>query len=819
MQDSLDYAYAQFSKILDEVSQLDKKKWSEADTRTKVISRILYEVLGWSKNEASEEERAGSGYTDYTLKIDNKAKAIVEAKRDNIPFGFEARQSSKAYILNGKAFNTEAKDAINQAVVYSAFKNCELACATNGDEWIVFRALRMGDGKETLEGKGFIFSSLASIKENFRLFYDLLSKYSAEILAFRGEFQKAEGLPIRDLSFFKPARNPLTKKLLDRGEYASDFDVIMSTFFERLKGDEDHDMIKKCFVVSSESDLADEKLLRLTQALAEKIRRINSDTGKQLVELIEGVKLQQKNRFVLLVGNKGAGKTTFIDRFFDLIIPAKTKDSIVLLRADLSFSTGDADGVIEWLNRELLKICEDAVFTSEKDGWDECVGKIFFDEYQRWSTRTMVNLYEKDKGEFKIEFGRHIEKIREDRPHEYIKRLIAYITKSNLKIPCIIFDNTDHYSVEFQERVFQYARSIYESELCIVIMPITDKTSWQLSKQGALQSFESEYLSLPTPKPDQIIERRISYLFEKLKDEERGQEYFFSKGVMRLKVNDIAKFASSLNQLLVESSQTSQWIGGLANNEVRRLLELTRDVISSPHLRLDDLFKAQVIGTSDVIPEYKIKNALIKRRYDIYPVGEHSFIQNVFSNSLENPSSPLLGVRVLQFLRDVNLNENDTAQEEYEYIPTDSVYEYFAMMNIAPATVKQVIAQQLKFGLVLNADPTIIDIEKVHRIRLSPSGRVHLSWATYDVDYIQIMKDITPLRCSDTHSTIINSYRNFRVLWRSANIAFINYLLTEDAMYCIIPEHSDFSRQSLINKKLERLSRKLEDEQRRAEAA
>ena len=40
----------------------------------------------------------------------------------------------------------------------------------------------------------------------------------------------------------------------------------------------------------------------------------------------------------------------------------------------------------------------------------------------------------------------------------------------------------------------------------------------------------------------------------------------------------------------------------------------------------------------------RIKQAIIKRRYDIYPVGEHSFVQNLFSMSLEPPTTPLLGV-------------------------------------------------------------------------------------------------------------------------------------------------------------------------------
>jgi predicted type IV restriction endonuclease len=155
--ESIDGAFDTFTIISNEVIKLDKEKWSEADTRLKVIDQILFDVLGWDRLETSVEEPAGSGYTDYTLRTKNSARMVVEAKKDMVSFELAHRQSARAYKLNGPVFNHAAKSAIEQAVVYSAFKNCELACVTNGAEWIVFRANRLGDGQDTLEGKGFVF--------------------------------------------------------------------------------------------------------------------------------------------------------------------------------------------------------------------------------------------------------------------------------------------------------------------------------------------------------------------------------------------------------------------------------------------------------------------------------------------------------------------------------------------------------------------------------------------------------------------------------------------------------------------------------------
>lgn len=805
--DSIDNALDDFKRISREVSELEKTQWSEADTRLKVIDQILFDVLGWSKNDAAVEERAGTGYTDYTLRIGRSARLIVEAKKDAVSFDLFNRNSGYAYKLNGSVFNSAAKKAIEQAIFYSALKSSELACVTNGSEWIVFRANRLGDGQDTLDGKAFIFSSLSEIQNNFRIYYDLISRTSVDSLRYRGEFQRVEGAPVRDLSFLKAPRDPGSKRLLPRGEFSTDFDAIMASFFERLKGDQDADMIQKCFVVSPESDLAEEKLSRIADDLVDKLRRLNSDTGHELVELIEAAKIQHKNRFILLVGNKGAGKTTFIDRFFNFVLPSETAKEIVAIRVDVAHNAGDTAGVVQWLNQRMLEECEKSVFGGDTHAdWDNYIGKMFFDEYKRWSSGTMSHLYQTDKTGFKIEFGRHIEKIRETQPHEYIKRLIRFIAKSHKKIPCLVLDNTDHFTIEFQEAVFQYARSLYESEFCVVIVPITDKTSWQLAKQGALQSFESEVLSLPVPESRRVIERRISYLLDKLQDEDhqRRGDYFLSRGI-RLNVENIAGFAASLNKIFLEAEDTARWIGGLANHDVRRVLELTKDVIASPHIKLDQLVKAYIIGHLGSVPEYKIKQAIIKRKYDIYPVGEHSFVQNLFALSIEPATTPLLGVRILQFIRDATDKGKDN-----EYILVQEIYEYFTALGIHSSITERWLSEMLYTGLVLNYDPSVMEAGSGSRVQISPSGGIHLILATLDIDYCQIMKDVTPLRDRNVVEEIVQSYKDYKNKWAKSVKVFIKHLIMEDTVYCQVPEHTSYDGQRLIPKKLERLMRELE---------
>jgi ABC-type multidrug transport system ATPase subunit len=75
-------------------------------------------------------------------------------------------------------------------------------------------------------------------------------------------------------------------------------------------------MLAKCFVESKESRAADENLEKITRNLLNRIDIVNSDKGTELENQIrESVELK-RGEFVLITGNKDAGKSTFIDRFF-----------------------------------------------------------------------------------------------------------------------------------------------------------------------------------------------------------------------------------------------------------------------------------------------------------------------------------------------------------------------------------------------------------------------------------------------------------------------------------------------------------------------
>ena len=254
------------------------------------------------------------------------------------------------------------------------------------------------------------------------LFYDLLAKPRVKSLVFRGLLQEVEGRIIRHADFEKRLRLPASAQFLKQPEIVPALDRIMTSFFQRLTDERDKEMLEECFVETKESKAAEQRLLRLAEDLVGHIRPLNTRSGGQLAEILEHAKKTKLNQFILIVGTKGAGRSTFIQRFFDLKLPGELRGVSFHQRQLVRQRRGRAAHC-----RMVAYNATGESRTCARRGtptWDELIGHMFFSEYQRWSTGSMKHLYERDKQEFKIQFGNHIEKIRAENPMEYIRGLL-----------------------------------------------------------------------------------------------------------------------------------------------------------------------------------------------------------------------------------------------------------------------------------------------------------------------------------------------------------------------------------------------------------
>ncbi len=148
---------------------------SEADTRAKIIDKVLTAVLGWPEQVIQRERHVHKGYLDYELEVNNKPLITVEAKKVGTPFVFPiSERVQKSLKLSGSILTIpEINEAISQVRTYCDDAGIRYAVATNGYAWIIFRAIRENIGWR--QGNALAFPSLEYIIKNFTLFWNLLS--------------------------------------------------------------------------------------------------------------------------------------------------------------------------------------------------------------------------------------------------------------------------------------------------------------------------------------------------------------------------------------------------------------------------------------------------------------------------------------------------------------------------------------------------------------------------------------------------------------------------------------------------------------------
>ncbi len=290
--EALDAAYTSFVAFLEQEYPKSRDTLNtEADVRMKVIDPLFVEVLGWPHHEIHLEDSAGSGgYIDYKFTIKSLARLIIEAKKDTRDLGIKKEYSGRFFKLKGPVFNSDTiKEGIDQAIRYCGYKNAELACVTNGRQWVIFRGNRLGDGKDTLDGIACVFGSLEGVREDFKRFWDLLSYHSVQNYRYRPEFHEAEGQPIRASSFRQELRSPVSRKLLQSDKLASDLDRVMLSFFQTLTSKDDPKLLTECFVTSPESEKAQASLARISESLINRIRTLHAKDGEELTEAVRRV--------------------------------------------------------------------------------------------------------------------------------------------------------------------------------------------------------------------------------------------------------------------------------------------------------------------------------------------------------------------------------------------------------------------------------------------------------------------------------------------------------------------------------------------------
>lgn len=758
---------------------------SEEDAKVKIINRIFSECLGWSFTQFTCENRHDSGYSDYVLKVGSTPSIVVEAKRIGIlDIESAVLDRHRELKISGSSLK-HSFPGIQQAFSYASEAGIPIAVVTDGIKWIIFKTWVQGPYKEK---EAFVFPSLDAIENSFSIFYELLAYEQFSKKTYNLLFDEIHNNRQNLSTPLKAPIEPEEIKILPKSPIAFDLEKIFNGFFTQLIGEQNSEIMAECFVESNESRIADYSLEKITTSILNNLPKDNNKIGSELSELIRGnVQAQlpsDSDMSVFIVGPTGSGKTTYIERFFSKILPSTTRDSCLIVNINSLDATGDDTTTTMWITEAIIGTLESKLFSEGYPEYRDLQG-MYFSVYRRMASGYLKKIYENDRATFDEKFAEFLESEVKSNREGYLTNLLHFSIHNRKKLPIIIVDNTDEFTLEFKTKVFQLCNSYRRNvKYCMLMFPVTDKSAWSFSKTDIFTIHQSKSFFLPTPSPREVFRKRIDYLNRKLvmADITEKKEYLTNNGI-RIELKDVTRFAQVLEDVFVENNFTAKALGELTNYNIRSIMNLSKRVITSPVMRIEDLITSYL--TTEPISYTKFIDALIRGDYEAYRVGagDDFGIISIFKVSSDRIYSPLLAMRILALLRATKIAGRDVDER---HITVHSIVQYFEALSADAIHIQMCLAEMVSLRLVEPYDPSVSVLSDNQKLAITYKGFAHYDLATRNSVYFYQMALTTGIADPDVVHNIRTYYRSnkpFGDVTAYVRKRFSDYLIHEDAKF------------------------------------
>lgn len=599
-------------KLLIASSDAAARDRNEAATRLQIIDDVLFKCLGWMKSDCDPEDHQLGEFADYVLKIEVRAM-VVEAKREGISFslpaGFSKRRAKLSFF---KDHHRAVYDAIKQAADYAQKRGVSVAIATNGHQYIGFIATRE-DGVAPLDGDAVIFSSLEEIRDDFLSFWNYFSKVGVSKRLLRAELLRSAtpSLPIK-LSRHIPGY-PLTQR---RNSLQTDLQIVSEIVFEDLAKAKDLNelFLKECYCESgalSQYALVSKTILEtrydaLFQTEATDPTLVAATTNEGISSELVAESLSK--RPILLIGDVGVGKSSFINYLTTVYIPSLKTKSIFLyidLGSSATLSTDIRLTILDSIEIQLLESYSIDVQSAD------LVKNVYWPETKRFATSITGSLYKNDSDKYNEKLTEHLASLA-SRREDHLAKVLQFLSKSQKRQVIIFIDNADQRSENTQQKAFLVAQELSQSWHATVFVALRPTTFHSSVKAGALSGYHPKAFSIAPPRIDKVIQRRLDFGIKLAAGDIKIE------GISNaIKVNlhtlcdlmKVLKFSLIVNDALIEALEN------LSSGNVRRALDLVRDFFGSGH-----------INTEKIISIY--------RETGRYTVATHEFMRSlIFGHS------------------------------------------------------------------------------------------------------------------------------------------------------------------------------------------
>lgn len=723
-------------------------KYSESDTRCKVIDRILLNSLGWKENQIRREESNVSGFADYVLSINGIPQIIIEAKKAGVWFEIPKAYGHRRYKISGSISGVPfLTDAISQVRNYCINLGVRFAAVTNGYQFFLFPAF--SPGRKWEETEGLVFHSTDDLLKNFGLFWNILSSESVAEGALVEYLDKGK-LELNFQKIISDIHNPDQKWA--RNRLYTYLRPICEFVFSELIDEAKTEVLQQCYVFErSNRNLGDE----LSEVFVDKMPHFASNFNIRDIferENKAGVFQKEFERFqsdpkestlLLLLGGIGSGKSTFLHRFFKVVMREKT--SLMWFYLDFRSSSFDETKIEHFVYDTLVK-----------------------DYFDRYSNVTETILKE-------IGFSTS-----RDNPKQFIQHLFKLLKLLKRSI-VIVIDNVDQHDFSFQEKLFILSNHLTKELNSLVILAIREETFLQSTQTGVFDAYHIPKFHISSPNFINMIKRRIIYSKEWVKDDPIIDSRVAGDASLK---NELIHFFEILDRSLFKDNPQSKNIVKFFDNisvgNMRESLLMFNNFLISGNTNIDEMFqKEKTDGNTFQIAFHQLLKSIMLGENRYYS-SERSHIGNLFDFDTSLGDSHFNQLRVLRILED---KANVKSRLGRGYFEIEELLSLFSAVSIDRKIIHDSLNRLALYNLVYFDNQSKTGLNSASFAKISPAGRFYLNELIYQIGYLDAVSVDTPISSRETYQNIRKLINNDDLQARVLKTKyFVEYLIESERL-------------------------------------
>src|SRR5579864_1193987 len=769
-------AFQAFLALKGDLPKYDLSGQTEADTRARLITRLLTDVLDWQPEQINREEHAHPGYMDYVL-LTNRRIAVVEAKRSGDVFHLPNDLSRVKNLRLAGVVRTvkNLQTHISQVFGYCSNNGIEYAVVTNGLQYVIFRAIRT-DGIHIGQGRVIVFPSFDDIEQRFVEFWSLLARPNVENNSLVRAFQPDAAV----LFQYKRLADQVHtyREKVSRNRLSRDLEPLLAEYMGEIAGVEQApEKLKRLYVRST-------ALSEVLEAVGQKISLSLSATIKQSGRVIEPkateelkkglqqqvqshVSLPVRSQDVLLLGRVGSGKTTFVTHFLTVDLVTLLKGHIVV---QIDFRLLEKGGRIssffyDTLHKVLTKNQRFTDLTSKQ------LRHIYTPEIRELSVgplavleRTNKKRYEEKIADFLMEQYK--------KPEIHYVRVLRYLAEKQGVRSFVFFDNVDQHDFDSQQEIFTFAHSVAAKCHAFAIVTMWEETFIRSKQKGALSAYQTPAYSVPPTSVVDIIVRRLEYMVDQIRSGGLARALIIN----RQNTQDVQDFLELVRvSLLHDKKRARFFLESIAMGNLRKAMDVFSSFLVSGHTDALKMLDTVRETRGYLIPLHEFIKSIGLGEYRFY-YGDLSYVLNVFSISDESRPSHFTKLRLLEYLFH---HRNRSTALGIGFIGIDFIRSDFQRIGTSEADLTESLKVLSRFLLVEN---DVYDADRTgHGYRITAAGRYYLRYLVNKFTYLDLVLQDTPIADNTAFEEMKDLLTSRELEDRFARVeTFLTYLLAEE---------------------------------------